>query len=310
MKKMIALVAMAGAASLAHADYTFSAFDLFDVSQNNTFNNSGARALIGAPASFYTGVRVNFNWDSNPNGTSNNHAWSNEARIQLASASGTGTGPTYPGGTIQHSSVLTATNGAGNATDVASLSFTGVFGTAYAGGAAPLFFNYRQTFSSTINDVDWRGVTVTLIEAVRPNCINLGNIAGPNLNFNTEGSLLSGTNDTEIAVWDNNGAFLGTDDDGGTGNLSSLSLAGLTNGTYYIAVGAFNSTFGAGWSATSTSIETGTTVVNVTNGTDTLTGGGALAAGGIQWYCITIPTPSAAALLGMGGLMAARRRRA
>jgi hypothetical protein len=230
MNKLIALVALAGAASLAHADYTFSPFDLFDVSQNNNWNNNagGAVALTGAPSALYVGWRVNFNWDSNPNGSSGSHAWSNEARIQLASASGTGTGPTYSGGTTLYSAITSASNGAGNANDVASLNFAGPLSTVY-NGSGPLFFNYRQTFASTINDVDWRGISVTLIEAVRPTCINLGNIGGATLNFNTEGSV--STLDTEVAVYDNNGVFLGTDDDSGTNNLSSLNLNALPDGT-------------------------------------------------------------------------------
>jgi hypothetical protein len=313
MKKLIALVALAGAASLAHADYTFSPFDLFDVGQTNVWNNNagGAVALTGAPAATYVGWRVNFNWDSNPNGTSSNHAWSNEARIQLASASGTGTSPTYPCGTTLYSAIASASNGAGNASDVASLNFAGPLSTVY-NGSGPLFFNYRQTFASTINDVDWRGISVTLIEAVRPTCINLGNIGGATLNFNTEGTAGGPAGvDTEVAVYDNNGNFLGTDDDGGTNNLSSLNLAALPDGTYYIAVGMFNTVFGQGWGATSTGPATTGVNLNVTNGVDTLTSGAFdLAAGGIGWYCITIPTPSAAALLGLGGLIAARRRRA
>jgi MYXO-CTERM domain-containing protein len=73
----------------------------------------------------------------------------------------------------------------------------------------------------------------------------------------------------------------------------------------------FNTIFGQGWNAVSNGAAATGLNLNVTNGTDTLTSGAFnLAAGGIGWYCITVPTPGAAALLGLGGLMAARRRRA
>jgi hypothetical protein len=310
MKKILGIAALALVAGTAHADYTFSTFNLVDVSQNNLWNNNGAVALTGAPAATYVGFRVNFAWNSSPAGTSSSHAWSSEARVMLASASGTATGPTFPSGTTQHTAVTSASNGAGNASSVASLNFAGALTNIYSGGAAPLFFNYRQTFTSSVNDVNWDGITVTLIEAVRPTCIDLGGISGASLNFNTEGSVISGTNDTEIAVYNNSGTLLGQDDDSGTGNLSNLNLAGLADGVYYIAVGAFNTTFSNGWGAFSSSAESGTTVVNVTNGVDTLTGGGALAAGQIQWYCITVPTPGALAVLGMGALVVGGRRRA
>ena len=51
--------------------------------------------------------------------------------------------------------------------------------------------------------------------------------------------------DTEIGLYDVFGNLVGNDDDGGTGTLSSLTEIGLAAGTYYIAAGSYNITFGA-----------------------------------------------------------------
>ena len=90
--------------------------------------------------------------------------------------------------------------------------------------------------------------------------------------------------DTEIGIYTNTGAFRATDDDDDAGNLSALTFGQtaptrpangtglafngrdgiLGAGTYWVAVGAFNTTFNAtGWSVTSTSTTTTrTTVLN------------------------------------------------
>lgn len=315
--KRIALLAAAGlAASLAPsalADYTYPTFSLSgNRAATNTYAGLDLSTLGTAPAGTYVGFRIQLDWDSEPPGTSGSHAWSNEARVAFATAAGSGTGPTYPGGTTIYRAETSPTNGASNASDVLDLNFVGGFNSAYGGGANPLFWNYRQSFASTLNTVNWNNVRITLTEAVRPTCIDLGYLSsGASVNFNTEGTLPT-TADTEIGVYDNNGNLLGSDDDAGTGNLSSLNLAGLADGTYYIAVGFFNTNFGAiGWNATSASTATGSIHLNVVSGAETLSADTAsLAAGQVAWYCVTIPTPGTAGLLGLGALMAARRRRA
>ncbi len=119
-------------------------------------------------------------------------------------------------------------------------------------------------------------------------------------------SLLTGgatPNDTEIALFDSGGTLLVTNDDinfptfpqsriwvstppaqvpaGGTAGPASLAA-----GTYYVAVGGFNSAFASGFSATSTSPESGSLVVK-----------------------IRTPEPATMALLMIGVLALARRRR-
>ena len=117
--------------------------------------------------------------------------------------------------------------------------------------------------------------------------------SGGALTIDTEGSSLATSNDTELGLYDSNGVLVDTDDDGGTSLLSLLTFAPgeLTAGeTYYLAAGAFNTTYGGAFNATSTSTNTGTLVIN-----------------GVS---LAVPEPTSLALLGLGGLAALRRRRA
>jgi len=53
--------------------------------------------------------------------------------------------------------------------------------------------------------------------------------------------------DTELGLFDSAGALLAENDD--AGGLQSQILSTLDAGTYYVALGGYNTTFGAGWSA-------------------------------------------------------------
>ncbi len=126
----------------------------------------------------------------------------------------------------------------------------------------------------------------------------------------------AGNPDTEIGLYNNVGGLVATDDDDGHGLRSALTFGNTTArtmpadpfaftggvahngrdgnlapGTYWLAVGLFNTTFGAtNWTVTSTATGTGTTVVNFR--TD------------------AVPEPATMAVLGLGVAALLRRRRA
>ncbi|MEZ6233905.1 MAG: PEP-CTERM sorting domain-containing protein [Phycisphaerales bacterium] len=127
----------------------------------------------------------------------------------------------------------------------------------------------------------------------------------------------TGQSDTEIGVYDSLGNLLASDDDDGHSVRSALSFGnvdprtqpadpfGFTNGvaangrdgnlnggeTYYLAIGLFNTTFGA-------------TAWNVTSNSTALT-----AASTVNFRTDVVPAPASLALIGLGGLVGGRRRR-
>lgn len=148
--------------------------------------------------------------------------------------------------------------------------------------------------------------------------LDLGVIGGEGAyTFDTNGSIMTSSGsdmDTELGLWDNSGALLANDDDGGDG-LWSLINANLTAGTYWLGSSEFNSEFADGWDLSGTRFESGEfgdIVINVNS-----VFAGSKTAGNPDtgnehnaWYKVTvIPTPASAALLGLGGLVATRRRR-
>lgn len=127
----------------------------------------------------------------------------------------------------------------------------------------------------------------------------------------------TGAPDTEIGLYDSLGNLIANDDDDGHSLRSALSFGnttprvqtpdpfGFTNGvaangrdgnlnggeTYYLAVGLFNTTFGAtGWGVTSTSTALP-------------------AASTVNFRTDVVPAPASLALIGLGGLVGGRRRR-
>ena len=108
---------------------------------------------------------------------------------------------------------------------------------------------------------------------------------------NTGGAF--GNDDTEIGLYDAAGNLIATNDDAdfGGGILTSIldnsTVGALADGTYFLAVGNFNTNYAAGFGATSTSTAVGESKVTFN----------------------FVPAPASAALLGLGGLAAIRRRR-
>ena len=135
------------------------------------------------------------------------------------------------------------------------------------------------------------------LAAAQVRWINFVTTTAANASANTYldiGALTGGSSgDTELGVYANDGTFIATDDDDGPGNLSLLSFGSAAPGTsagngtlppgnYWLAVGLYNSTFGAsGFGATSSSTASGAVSLVFWQGTVVSTVPG------------TIPTPSA-----------------
>jgi len=155
------------------------------------------------------------------------------------------------------------------------------------------------------------------------------------LDIDTEETFWTGTNDTHIALYTSsgsvflNGATPAVDDDDGTDFLSQLTFGNstvprsapgnglayngrdgiLTAGTYYLAVTGFTGTFNAGFSVTTTSTQSGSTVVRLSRGTvpaggppasfidlgvlgqTPVTNTQTLSSGGVVWFKFVLDTP-------------------
>ncbi len=109
------------------------------------------------------------------------------------------------------------------------------------------------------------------------------------LSFDTEGSTIADL-DTEIGLYDSLGILVGVNDDRDADTLSNLSFADgeLPAGRYYLAVGAYDTTFRNGFNATSVSTSTGMVQVN-----------------GLS----PVPEPATFAALGLGAVAMLRRRK-
>lgn len=136
---------------------------------------------------------------------------------------------------------------------------------------------------------------------------------GTFLDVDTEGSALVGVNnDTEIGLYSSSGALIGADDDDGSGLLSQLTFGSGTRpaapptgggslgevydgrdgmlpaGTYYLAIGSFNTVFSEGFLVTAGTDNTGTFKININT--------------------TAVPAPGTLALVAVGGLVTRRRR--
>ena len=317
-----AATGMGLAAASAMADFSFPAFNPSPSHFVTTWQNQNLITLATPTAGVYGSYTVLVDWT----GGGINDQWSSEARVFFSSTAGTGSGtsPTVSG--ISHSSsAQQASNGANTGNNVTNLSFSSAFGTNYNGGD-PLFLDFRQTFSGA--NANWANVRITLNTYVPPTppagAIDLGNLSvggmlmantpyvsntvqwykvnvpiaipgGDLFRANTFGNTLIGgqfgAGDTEIALYNSAGTVIGNNDDA-FGTLSSdIQVNGLAAGIYYIAASAYNLNPSNGFVATAT---------------DAVPTGGVIT-GNIK---LTItPAPGAVALLGLGGLVAGRRRR-
>jgi MYXO-CTERM domain-containing protein len=314
MRKILTVAMVLAAAGSASAQHTFPSFNLNVGSTISSLNLNGA----SVPAGSYGSYEVSFDW-----GGSIDDAWSNEAiwaLVDRAAPDNTGTFYADPGASF---------DSLANSNPV-RLTWMAPLDTPYSGGN-PLHFWTLQTFGGSA--ATWSNISITLRTGsgiIAPPSIDLGTLnAGMNmqtgtlspsgvvwykfstaditdpssfLTIDTFGSTLTGGsfgngNDTELGLYDSNGALIATNDDAdfGAGNLlsflgfGSAGAADLAGGTYYIALGGFNTTFANNFSATSTS---------GVNGNYKLT------------LNTNVPTPAALALFGLAGVAGTRRRRA
>ena len=309
MKKTIAIIAAAGLATAANAQFNVNLGNLAVTDAGISDDLNGA----GIPAASYTSFSVTADWvvgGGNP--------FSNEAIWAFTDAA------FAPG--VDDPALFTFYADPGVSPDAlasgdpVSLTWNGFLSPNYSGGDS-LFFNALQTFGGS--DATWNNVDITLgfDSVMAPTSINLGanpssspsvplpqgeitwftfdvegGAGGLDWSIDTFGSSNTGgsfgDDDTELALYDSAGNVIATNDDAipGTNFLSELlsdDVGALADGTYYIAAGAFNSVFADAFDASSTSTAVGTTVLNVS----------------------FIPAPASLAMLGLGGLAAARRRR-
>jgi hypothetical protein len=313
------LIAAAGVAAIAGSAsaFTFSPFNGATITDATWQNFQLDDSLV--PAGVYTGFSLTVDWTSDIQGSSFSDTWSSEARVAFANnaaANTAVTNPAYPGGTTVYRVVTSPQSGQASNSFNTTLTFTGAFGNNYSGG--DLWFNFRQTFNGT-NVINWNNISITLIlgqnytpgapAAVQPSAIDLGVLGGPgNYIIDSLGSNF----DTELGLYDQAGNLISNNDDfGGLQSLINVSadtaFLGLNPGEYFIALGGFNTAYGATDFAVTAGTAAGDWDLSV-NGQ--LLESGALASGEIQWFKFTVvPAPGALALLGLGGLAAARRRR-
>lgn len=201
------------------------------------------------------------------------------------------------------------------------------------GRASDMYYRVTGTTATTAPySVDYNLSVVTPKPA--------GGYTEGNFSFSTVG-IVGEASDTEMFLYDSNFNQIGQNDDNlvpGTGFQSLLNIA-LTAGTYYLCVSDFSSmsnlavgpVANGAFSDRSTSgprldfvdnlvragtgaLAAGAVSININDGNgNVLTASDAQGAFDAQWYVITVnpvPAPGSVALLGLGGLMAARRRRA
>ncbi|MEO1715938.1 MAG: PEP-CTERM sorting domain-containing protein [Planctomycetota bacterium] len=316
MKKAIALFAAAGLAAASNAQVTINLGDLNVTDAGISVDLNGA----GIAAGTYQSYTLEVDWLAGPGAP-----FSNEAIWALTDAA-FAPGVDDPALFTFFADPGVAPNSAGNG-DATTLNWGGNFDINYEGGDS-LFFNALQTFGGS--SATWGNTTLTLSTgaaptnnfipgapaANQPDAIDLG-VLGDEGNFVID--TFNSDFDTELGLYDQAGDLVAINDDAVAGVFgpSEIDVAddtlfdGLGAGEYFIALGGFNIIYGASDFDAQPDAGLGSAggnfVVSV-DGTEVATGVHPELS--ITWLKFTVvPAPASAALLGLGGLAAARRRR-
>jgi hypothetical protein len=289
MKKILTLVAVAGIAGSAMADFN-TGIQAGPIASNGAAggatNGIFSFTYTGSSAATYNSIRVRGTATSTGIGS-----YLDELRWRFSGVSNIDS--------VQLASGQTWTGGRAIDNTQSFASFSMVNGTSYS-------FRMWESFddAGTSVDANWSNIQFDFGgPPTPPVCTALGAYTAGAFNINTFGSGF----DTELGLYSSTGALITNNDDAGGGLESQLTPV-LANGLYYLAVGGYNTAFGAaGWSV-GAGTDTGLVDLNI-NGYTAMVDQ-ALASGQVQWYCFeVIPTPSTLALVGLGGLVATRRRR-
>ena len=319
MKKTVAILALLAAAGVAQASISS-----FVVAGSATFTNKNSvdaqgdidnnvdSAILTGPGGAFNAVRVTGSLTEVNTGT-----FASEARVRMTAGAGNAF-------TAFNLGAATATGNYTGTIAIGPTAVTATAGVVNAGGTVN--FEWFESFQDDANLPEQRWDTVTYEfgqNAIVNGNFNLGSLNGNGSTLVTAGShvsggldffafaigggvdslgeslnikMLAGTSgtsmtDTEIALYDGAGNLVATNDDS-IGLFSQLNFAdsGLTPGNYTLVTGGFNTTF------------------------PTTLGGTFVAGTNVGTYSLemtyTVPAPGALALVGLGGLVATRRRRA
>ncbi|MCB0399245.1 MAG: hypothetical protein KDD26_06390, partial [Winogradskyella sp.] len=238
-----------------------------------TLDLNDAANTAGVTAGQYATFTITVDWVA---GTGN--PWSTEAEMQVTTSAGVADVDPPTAGGASNGNATTLTFAAGLA---------GIYDPSVDGS---LSITLGQSFGGS--DADWSNISVTLNPFVPPTppvtaaTLNISGCSASDSYMTAYDASVAGivwveviydgncsaliadtetsSFDTEIGVYNSSGFLIGSDDDGGTGALSIFTAPGLAAGTYYVAAGAYNTAFGAGFAVTTSATSTtGSLSINV-----------------------------------------------
>lgn len=263
-----------GVGNPAEANFTFPSFS------NLVGDMIITNELTGAPAGVYTSYNVTVDWSANAG-----DPWSSEGIWAFVSDTAVD-----PNTSTFYADPGSAPNAAGNG-DPVTLAWNGFMDTPYNGGD-PLHFAQLQLFTGSSANWDNISITIGTDMPTAPLATQTylgGSLSAPlaaeqiqwyKFDYSGSGAIALDTmgsdltpnsgafeDDTEMALFSSTGGLIDLNDDidfSGGILTSALSFGDgeLPAGTYYLAVGGFNSVFAGAFGVSSTSISTGTIMLN------------------------------------------------